>query len=209
MKSSNTVWHHATITRSDRENLNGHRSVILWFTGLSGAGKSTLAHAVEEKLHQLGCRTFVVDGDNVRQGLCGDLGFSAEDREENIRRIGEVAKLMTEAGVIALTAFISPFKADRDRVRQLVPSGDFIEIYCAADLSVCEDRDVKGLYKRARSGEIPNFTGISSPYEAPDNPELTVNTGAKDLETCVDEVLSYLRDNAVFKPEIFEATSKV
>ena len=207
MKSSNTVWHQATITRTDRETLNGHRSVILWFTGLSGAGKSTLAHAVEERLHQLGCRTFVVDGDNVRQGLCGDLGFSADDRVENIRRVGEISKLMIEAGVITLTAFISPFKADRERVRALVPEGDFIEIYCAADLSVCEERDVKGLYKRARSGEIPNFTGISSPYEAPENPELTVNTGSKDLNLCVDEVLAYLRDNAVFKQEIFETAS--
>ncbi len=199
MKSSNTVWHQATITRADRETLNSHKSVILWFTGLSGAGKSTLAHAVEDKLHKLGCRTFVVDGDNVRQGLCGDLGFSADDRVENIRRVGEVAKLFTEAGIITLTAFISPFRADRDRVRSLAPAGDFIEVYCAADLSVCEDRDVKGLYKRARSGEIPNFTGISSPYEAPEAPELTVNTGTKDLSVCVDEVLSYLREQKILK----------
>lgn len=197
MKSSNTVWHQATITRENRETLNGHKSVILWFTGLSGAGKSTLAHAVEEKLHEMGCRTFVVDGDNVRQGLCGDLGFSADDRVENIRRVGEVAKLFTEAGVIALTAFISPFRADRDRVRELVPDGDFIEIYCAANLSVCEERDVKGLYKRARTGEIPNFTGISSPYEAPDNPELTVKTGTQDLPDCVNQVIKYLSERKI------------
>ncbi|MEM9136081.1 MAG: adenylyl-sulfate kinase [Cyanobacteria bacterium P01_F01_bin.42] len=199
MKSSNTVWHQATVTRDNREALNGHKTAILWFTGLSGAGKSTLAHAVEDKLHQLQCRTFVVDGDNVRQGLCGDLGFASEDRVENIRRIGEVAKLFTEAGVIALTAFISPFRDDRDRVRALVPEGDFIEIYCAADLSVCEDRDVKGLYKKARSGEIPNFTGISSPYEAPKHPELTVDTGNKDLEVCVQEVVTYLKNKGILQ----------
>ena len=199
MKSSNTVWHQSTVTRDQRETMNGHKSAILWFTGLSGAGKSTLAHAVEDKLHQMQCRTFVVDGDNVRQGLCGDLGFTSEDRVENIRRIGEIAKLFTEAGVIALTAFISPFRADRDRVRELVPEGDFIEIYCAADLSVCEDRDVKGLYKKARSGEIPNFTGISSPYEAPEKPELVVETGKKDLEVCVEEVIAYLTQTGILK----------
>jgi len=199
MKSSNTVWHQATVTRDHREILNQHKSAILWFTGLSGAGKSTLAHAVEEKLHEMKARTFVIDGDNVRQGLCGDLGFTSEDRVENIRRIGEVAKLFTEAGVIALTAFISPFRADRDRVRALVPDGDFIEIYCAADLSVCEDRDVKGLYKKARSGDIPNFTGISSPYEAPENPELTVDTGGQEIEACVDQVISYLTQKGILK----------
>lgn len=199
MKSSNTVWHQSTVTRDQREAMNDHKSAILWFTGLSGAGKSTLAHAVEDKLHQMKCRTFVVDGDNVRQGLCGDLGFTSEDRVENIRRIGEVAKLFTEAGVIALTAFISPFRADRDRVRALVPEGDFVEIYCAADLSVCEDRDVKGLYKKARSGEIPNFTGISSPYEAPEKPELVVDTGTKDLDACVGEVIAYLTEQGILK----------
>ena len=151
-QSSNTVWHHATVTRARREIMNGHKSVILWFTGLSGSGKSTLAHAVEERLHQMGCRTFVFDGDNVRHGLCGDLGFSEEDRRENIRRIGEMAKLFVEAGVIALTAFISPFRSDREKVRGLVPHGDFIEIHCHCPLEVCEQRDVKGLYRRARMG---------------------------------------------------------
>lgn len=144
-KSSNTVWHHATVTRERRMAMNGHRSCVLWFTGLSGAGKSTLAHAVEEDLHQRGCRTFVLDGDNVRHGLCADLGFSVVDRQENIRRIAESAKLMVEAGVVAMTAFISPFRADRERARSLFPHGDFIEIYCAAPLEVCESRDVKGL----------------------------------------------------------------
>ncbi len=172
--------------------MNGHRAYMLWFTGLSGAGKSTLAHAVEERLHQMGCRTFVLDGDNVRHGLCNNLGFSAEDRRENIRRIGEMAKLFVEAGVIAMTAFISPFREDRRRVRSLMAPGDFVEVYCKADLATCERRDVKGMYKRARNGEIPEFTGISSPYEAPDDPELTVNTGAVPLESCVEQVVNYL-----------------
>jgi adenylylsulfate kinase len=197
MKSTNVVWHSATIARSDRENQNGHKSAILWFTGLSGAGKSTLAHAVEARLFEMGCRTFVIDGDNVRHGLCGDLGFSADDRTENIRRVGEVAKLFTEAGILTLTAFISPFRADRDRVRQIVPTGDFLEVYCKADLSVCEERDVKGLYQKARAGEIKEFTGISSPYEAPDAPEITVETGAKPLEDCVDLVLEALKQRNI------------
>jgi adenylylsulfate kinase len=197
MKSSNTVWHSATITRDDRETLSKHKSVILWFTGLSGSGKSTLSHAVEDKLYQLGCKTFVIDGDNVRHGLCGDLGFSAEDRVENIRRVGEVAKLFIEAGVITLTAFISPFKQDRDRVRKLVAEGDFIEIYCDCPLEICEQRDVKGLYKRARAGEIKDFTGISSPYEPPDHPELVVQTGALSLEECVDQVIALLTTKGV------------
>uniref|UniRef100_B8HPW1 Adenylyl-sulfate kinase n=1 Tax=Cyanothece sp. (strain PCC 7425 / ATCC 29141) TaxID=395961 RepID=B8HPW1_CYAP4 len=200
MKSANTVWHHATITRQHREALNGHRSVILWFTGLSGSGKSTLAHAVEEKLHQLGCRTFVFDGDNVRHGLCADLGFSKQDRVENIRRIGEMSKLFIEAGVIALTAFISPFKADRDRIRQLVAEGDFLEIYCDCPLEICEQRDVKGLYKRARTGEIKDFTGISSPYEIPEQPDLIVNTGNNSLEDCVDKVLLLLIQRQILNP---------
>lgn len=196
-QSSNTVWHHATVTRARREALNGHKSVILWFTGLSGAGKSTLAHAVEEKLHQIGCRTFVLDGDNVRHGLCGDLGFSAQDRKENIRRVGEMAKLFIEAGEIVLTAFISPFRSDRAKVRGLVPHGDFLEVYCHCPLDICEQRDVKGLYRRARAGEIKDFTGISSPYETPENPELVVNTSRYNLEECVDQVLSLLRERTI------------
>lgn len=189
--SENVVWHHATVTRSRREKQNGHRGAILWFTGLSGAGKSTLAHEVEERLHQMGCRTFVLDGDNVRHGLCGDLGFSAEDRVENIRRIGEMSKLFMDAGVIVLTAFISPFRADRDKVRAMVLVGEFVEIYCQCPIEVCEERDVKGLYKKARAGEIGQFTGISSPYEAPDKPELIIDT-SKPLEECVQQVLGAL-----------------
>jgi adenylylsulfate kinase len=186
------VWHEATVTRARREALNGHRGAIIWFTGLSGSGKSTLAHAVEESLYQSGCRTFVLDGDNVRHGLCGDLGFSVEHRVENIRRVGEMAKLFMEAGVIVLTAFISPFRSDRERVRGMVQHGDFIEIYCDADIEVCESRDVKGLYKKARAGQIPEFTGISSPYEAPSAPELVVPTGAAKLDESVRQVMESL-----------------
>lgn len=190
LPTSNVVWHHATVTRKRREVQNGHRGAIIWFTGLSGAGKSTLAHAVEEALHQKGCRTFVLDGDNARHGLCGDLGFSPEDRVENIRRVGEVAKLFMEAGVIVLTAFISPYRADRERVRGMVARGDFIEIYCDSTIEVCESRDIKGLYKKARAGQIPEFTGISSPYEIPESPELTVNTGVTELNECVAYVIA-------------------
>lgn len=191
-KSNDVVWHHATVTRVRREGMNGHHSAILWFTGLSGSGKSTLAHAVEERLHQIGCRTFVLDGDNVRHGLCADLGFSMEDRVENIRRVGEMAKLFQEAGVITLTAFISPFRSDRELVRSLVPCGEFLEIYCRCPVEICEDRDVKGLYKRARAGEIKNFTGISSPYEEPSNPELVVDTAHSPLEDCVNQVIALI-----------------
>jgi adenylylsulfate kinase len=193
--SPNTVWHHATVTRARRQQQNGHKSVILWFTGLSGAGKSTVAHAVEEALYLRGCHTFVFDGDNVRHGLCSDLSFSEEARKENIRRVGEMAKLFIEAGILSLTAFISPYRADRQKVRELVAPADFIEIYCRCPLEVCERRDVKGLYKRARSGEVREFTGISSPYEEPVNPELVIDTGGASLETCVEQVISYLERN--------------
>ncbi len=191
-QSSNTIWHHAIIKREHRQQQNGHRSAVLWFTGLSGAGKSTLAHAVEERLHEQGCRTYVLDGDNVRHGLCGDLGFSVADRTENIRRIGEVSKLMVDAGTIVLTAFISPFRSDRERVRGQMAHGDFLEIYCRCPLEVCETRDVKGLYKKARAGEVKEFTGISSPYEEPQNPELSVDTGNLTLEESVAQVMDLL-----------------
>lgn len=198
--ANNIVWHHATVTRSRRAEMSGHRSVILWFTGLSGAGKSTLAHLVEERLHKLGCRTFVLDGDNVRHGLCADLGFSAADRAENIRRIGEMSKLFIEAGVITLTAFISPFRSDRERVRALVETGDFLEIYCRCPIEVCEQRDVKGLYRRARAGEVQEFTGISAPYEEPEQPELVVETGRSSLEDCTEQVLAFLRERGIIQP---------
>ena len=187
--ANNVVWHHATVTRQRREQQNGHRGAIIWFTGLSGAGKSTLAHAVEEALHQRGCRTFVLDGDNVRHGLCQDLGFSMAGRIENIRRVGEVAKLFMEAGTIVLTAFISPFRADRERVRGMAGHGDFLEIYCDTPIEICEARDTKGLYEKARAGQIAEFTGISSPYEIPENPELVVNTGKDELDACVRRVV--------------------
>jgi len=195
--NNNVVWHHATVTRSRREQLNEHKGVILWFTGLSGSGKSTIAHAVEERLHQSGCRTFVFDGDNVRHGLCGDLGFSQKDRSENIRRIGEMVKLFLEAGIIVLTAFISPVGKDRERVRSLAPAGDFIEIYCRCPLNVCESRDVKGLYQRARSGEVKEFTGISSPYEAPEKPELVLDTNVCSLDECVSKVMALLSQRGI------------
>lgn len=194
-KSENTVWHSATVTRERREKLNKHKSKILWFTGLSGSGKSTLAHCVEEKLHQMECKTFVFDGDNVRHGLCSDLGFSDDDRKENLRRIGEMVKLFIEAGTIALTAFISPFKEDRDKIRSMVPEGDFIEIYCDCPIHVCEKRDVKGLYKKARLGEIPHFTGISSPYEKPEKAEIVVDTSGKiSLEETVENIIFTLQE---------------
>ena len=195
--ATNIVWHHSTVTRAARAHQRGHRSAILWFTGLSGAGKSTLANAVNSALFEQGLACYVLDGDNIRHGLCNDLGFSDADREENIRRIGEVAKLFLDAGVVVLTAFVSPFRADRDRARALVDAGDFIEIHCAADLGVCEQRDTKGLYAKARAGEIKEFTGISSPYEEPEKPELRVDTGNHDLEACVRQVLSHLESAGV------------
>jgi adenylylsulfate kinase len=196
-KATNIVWHQASVDRDTRAKQRGHGSSILWFTGLSGAGKSTLANAVNAALFERGLATYVLDGDNVRHGLCKDLGFSDADREENIRRIGEVAKLFLDAGVIVLTAFVSPFRADRDKARALVNAGDFIEIHCAADLSVCEERDTKGLYAKARAGEIKEFTGISSPYEAPEHPELNINTGHSSLDSCVDQVIHYLVEQKI------------
>jgi len=196
-KSPHTIWHHATVTRQRREQKNAHKSVVLWFTGLSGSGKSTLAHAVEEQLFLSGLSTFVLDGDNVRHGLCNDLGFSDADRKENIRRVSETAKLLLEAGVITLTAFISPFKVERATARNLMPYGNFIEIYCFCPLPVCEQRDVKGLYKKARLGEITDFTGISSPYEEPENPELKIDTSQLTLEESVQQVISLLFDRNI------------
>ncbi len=198
-KSTNVVWHNANISKSDRETLHGHKSSILWFTGFSGAGKSTLAHAVESELYKMGASTFVLDGDNVRHGLCSDLGFSDQDRAENIRRIGELAKLMSEAGIIVLTAFISPFRNDRSAARKLVPHGDFLEIFCKCPIEVCESRDTKGLYKRARAGKITSFTGIDSSYEEPIKPELTIETHLETLEESVNSVIRLMRERGVIK----------
>ncbi len=206
-KSSNVVWQEQIVSRQDRERLNGHGSVVLWFTGLSGSGKSTVAHAVEERLHGYNCRTIVLDGDNVRHGLCGDLGFSVSDRHENIRRIGELTKLFLDAGTISLTAFISPMRSDRDRVRDLIPDGEFLEVYCRCPLGVCEERDVKGLYKRARAGEIEEFTGISSPYEEPDKPELILDTHEHSLDETVEQVIDLLRDRGVLPEEKIAAAA--
>ena len=197
MKSSNIIYHQATVTRQRRNKLNNHRSIVLWFTGLSGSGKSTLAHSLEERLFQRGCSTFVLDGDNVRHGLNSNLDFSEAGRTENIRRISEVSKLMLEAGLIVMTAFISPINKDRSEARQLISNDDFIEIYCKASIETCETRDVKGLYKRARAGEITNYTGIDSPYEVPKNPELTIDTDNQSLEGSVSTILSFLKSNEI------------
>jgi len=198
-QSPNVRWHHATVTRAHREQLNGHKSVMLWLTGLSGSGKSTIAHAVEEALFVVPCRTFVLDGDNVRHGLNGDLGFSPDDRAENLRRVGEVGKLFVEAGVITLAAFISPFRSERRRVRGLFPHGDFLEVYVKCPVEVCEQRDVKGLYKKARAGEVKEFTGISSPYEEPANPELVLDTSQQSEEESAAAVLGMLRERGILQ----------
>ena len=197
MKSPNVIYHQASVTRGRRNQSNNHQSVVLWFTGLSGSGKSTLAHVLEEKLFNKGCKTFVLDGDNVRHGLNSNLDFSDNDRKENIRRIGEVAKLMLESGLIVMTAFISPFREDRAAVRNLISNSDFIEIYCKASLKTCEERDVKGLYKRARAGEIKNYTGIDSPYEAPENPELIIDTDKETLDESVSKIYNFLERKAI------------
>ena len=199
MKNTNIIYHAASVTRERRNQLNNHKSVVIWFTGLSGSGKSTLAHSVEEVLFSKGCKTYVLDGDNVRHGLTSNLGFSNEDRKENIRRIGEVTKLMMEAGLIVMTAFISPFREDRIAVRNLISDGDFIEIYCKASLETCEARDLKGLYKRARLGEIKNYTGINSPYEIPDNPELIIDIDKESLEESVSKIVSFLQTKSIVR----------
>ena len=193
-KSENITWHAGHLTREKRERMYGHRGATLWFTGLSGSGKSTVARKVELLLAERGHHVYTLDGDNVRYGLCRDLGFSPADRVENIRRIGEVCKLFTDAGTLTLAAFVSPYRADRDAVRALLAPGDFVEVYVAADLSVCEQRDPKGLYKRARAGEIAEFTGISAPYEAPERPEITLRTDQEDVDQCAARVLAYLTE---------------
>lgn len=194
-KGTNLTWHVGEVPREERERIHGHRGATIWLTGLSGSGKSTLSHRVERRLIERGVFAYVLDGDNVRHGLNKDLGFTPESRVENIRRVAEVAKLFTEAGAIVITAFISPYRADRDLARALFPHGDFIEIHVAASLEVCESRDPKGLYKKARAGQIPDFTGISAPYEAPSAPELVVDTGAADVEACAAQVIAYLETN--------------
>lgn len=194
-RSENVTWHDSAVTREAREERRGHRGAVLWFTGLSASGKSTLAVEVEKALFRGGYFSYVLDGDNVRHGLNGDLGFTAEDRTENIRRIGEVAKLFAESGALCLTAFISPYRADRDRVRELMSRGrDFVEVHVSCPVEVCEERDPKGHYKKAREGVIPEFTGVSAPYEAPVQPEIALRTDRQSLEECVASLLAYLEE---------------
>lgn len=196
-KATNITWHHHEITPEERRQIKTHQGVVLWFTGLSSSGKSTLANAVESVLHERKCHTYILDGDNVRHGLNKDLGFSPEDRKENIRRIGEVAHLFADAGLIVLTAFISPYIGDRKMARDMNPPGEFLEIYCDCPLATCEERDPKGLYKKARAGEIKQFTGIDAPYEAPPAPEMTVRTGEISLQESAAQVIEYLDSNGI------------
>ena len=196
-KSTNITWHEGHVTREDREKLLGQRGVTVWLTGLSGSGKSTVAVAAEKVLVESGRLSYVLDGDNVRHGLNSNLGFSPEDRTENIRRIGEVAKLFSESGIVVFTSFISPYRADRDAVRAIMPEGDFIEVHVAANVETCEGRDVKGLYKKARAGEIPEFTGISAPYEAPEKPELVLDTATQSVQESTLQLIAYLEQRGV------------
>ena len=198
-KSKNISWSASTVTRRERERTHGPRSVILWLTGLSGSGKSSIAHRLEQRLTERNAIAYVLDGDNVRHGISSDLGFSPEDRMENIRRIGEVAKLFVDSGAIIVCAFISPLRLQRQRVRELVGKDDFVELYVRASLAVCEERDPKGLYKKARAGEIPDFTGIGAPYEPPEQPEVTVDTERQDIDESTNQVLEYL-DAAGYLP---------
>jgi adenylylsulfate kinase len=194
VKSKNLTWHEGQVSRTDREKLLGQKGVTIWFTGLSGSGKSTIAVAAEAALKEQGRLTYILDGDNIRQGLNSNLGFSPEDRTENIRRIGEVAKLFTDSGVIVLTAFISPYRDDRDQVRDIMGEDDFVEAWVSADVDTCEKRDVKGLYKKARAGEIPNFTGISAPYEEPAKAEIIVDSASQSVDESVAQILGFLKD---------------
>lgn len=196
-RSTNITWHEHNVSRSDRARLKGHRGAVLWFTGLSGAGKSTIANEVDYKLNQGSVHTYLLDGDNIRHGLNKNLGFSADDRTENIRRIGEVAKLMLDAGLIVSTAFISPYRRDRDQVRALFADGEFIEVHVDASLETCEGRDSKGLYAKARRGEIKGFTGIDDPYEAPEAPELVLDSNSKSVDQLAEEVVAYLRQRGI------------
>ncbi|MHB8079045.1 MAG: adenylyl-sulfate kinase [Candidatus Krumholzibacteriia bacterium] len=196
-KSRNITWTDSIVSREQREAKQGHRGAVIWFTGLSSSGKSTLAQRLEQALFARGCRSYILDGDNIRHGLNRDLGFSPADREENIRRIGEVAKLFAEAGVIALTAFISPYRADRDKNRALVPDGEFVEVWCRCALAECERRDPKGLYRKARAGQIPEFTGISAPYEEPLQAELILDTDQLDADACVERLLGFLEEKKI------------
>lgn len=195
--NNNVVWHTPQVTRQMRETLNGHRSFVLWFTGLPSSGKSTIAHAVEKKLHNMRIKTYTLDGDNVRHGLCSDLGFSPKDREENLRRIGEMIKLFLDAGVVVLAAFVSPFRKDRERVRNMLSKRDFVEIYCKCPVDVCEMRDPKGMYKKAKQGEIKDYTGVSAPYEEPESPNLILDTNNVSITENLKKVLQFIEREAL------------
>ncbi|UXR45136.1 adenylyl-sulfate kinase [Staphylococcus simulans] len=196
-KSQNITWHDSEVTKTERQAQNGHKSVVLWFTGLSGSGKSTISVALEKALFERRIHAYRLDGDNIRHGLNNNLGFSPEDRKENIRRIGEVSKLLADAGLITLTAFISPYREDRDGVREILEDGEFIEVYAKASVETCEQRDPKQLYKKARAGEIKNFTGIDAPYEAPEHAEIVVDTETTSVEEAVQQILDYLEDKQI------------
>ncbi len=195
--STNLTWHESIVSKAERAERKQQKPCVIWFTGLSGSGKSTLANALERALFERGHHCYLLDGDNVRQGLNSDLGFSDEARVENIRRIGETAKLFVDAGLIVMTAFISPFRTERELARNLVEDDEFIEVHVSASLDVCEERDPKGLYKKARAGEIPNFTGIGSAYEAPENPDMLIDTGSNDVATCAEQLVDYLAKKGV------------
>ena len=194
-KATNVTWHEHRVSKAERCKQNGHKGAVLWFTGLSGSGKSTIANTVDHKLFEMGKHTFVLGGDNIRMGINKNLVFSPEDRTENIRRIGEVSKLYTDAGILVMTAFISPYLEDRNQVREIMGDGEFIEVLVKASLETCEERDPKGLYKKARAGEIKGFTGIDAPYEAPENPELVLDSDSKGIDELADEVIAYLEAN--------------
>ena len=194
-QSTNITWHDSEVTKEDRQRQNDHKSAVIWFTGLSGSGKSTISVALEKALFEEGKHSYRLDGDNVRHGLNKNLGFSPKDRKENIRRIGEVSKLLVDAGTIAITAFISPYREDRDEVRDILEDGEFIEVYTECSVEECEKRDPKGLYEKARSGEIKEFTGISAPYEAPKHHEITINTETQSIDESVEHILNYLKEH--------------
>ncbi|MGE7760013.1 adenylyl-sulfate kinase [Peribacillus sp. NPDC097895] len=196
-QQENIHQHSFSITKELRQALHGHKSYILWFTGLSGSGKSTIANMVESRLHDMGISTYILDGDNLRNGLNEDLGFSSDDRKENIRRIGEVSKIFVDGGIVVLATFISPYASDRENVRKKVQKDEFIEIYVKCPIEACEKRDPKGLYKKARIGEITHFTGVSAPYEEPENPEILIETSQYTIEECVQQVMNYLKDNGL------------
>lgn len=199
--NNNVVWHKVLVTRQMRESLNGHKSIALWFTGLPSSGKSTIAHALEKMLHDMGLKTYTFDGDNVRHGLCSDLGFSPEDRAENLRRIGEMIKLFLDAGIIALAAFVSPLKEDREKVKKIVGKENFVEIYCRCPVEVCKLRDTKGMYKKAETGEIKYYTGVSAPYEEPEKPDIVLDTHLFSIEECIEKVFNYIQDMILIKRE--------